>query len=62
VITSVAGFNNWAELDGSVGLEKGIGKEAYQSFIGKLIPLIVSSQFDVYRFRADLSYLPATAK
>ena len=63
VITSVAGFNNWADLDGGLGLEKGIGKEAYQSFLGKLTPLIVSSQFDVYRFRPDLSYLPpATAK
>ena len=63
VITSVAGFNNWADLDGGLGLEKGIGKEAYQSYLGKLTPLIVSSQFDVYRFRPDLSYLPpATAK
>ena len=63
VITSVVGFNNWADLDGGLGLEKGIGKEAYQSFLGKLTPLIVSSQFDVYRFRPDLSYLPpATAK
>jgi hypothetical protein len=58
----MGGFNNWAELDGSVGLEKGISKDAYQSFIGRLTPLIVSGQFDVYRFRADLSYLPAPAK
>jgi hypothetical protein len=58
VITSVAGFNNWADLDAGLGLEKGIGKEAYQRFLGKLTPLIVSSQFDVYRFRLALSYLP----
>ena len=29
-----------------------------RGYLGKLTPLIVSSQFDVYRFRPDLSYLP----
>jgi hypothetical protein len=59
----VAGLSNWADLDGGFGLEKALGKEGYQSFLLKLTPLIVSSQFDLYRFQPDLSYLPpATAK
>lgn len=59
VITSVAGLNDWADFDGGVGLEKGIGKEAYEKFLTRLRPLIVSSQFDVYRYQPDISYLPA---
>jgi hypothetical protein len=63
VVTSVLGFDNWADLDGTLGVEKALGKEGYQSFLVKLRPLIVSSQFDIYRFQPDLSYLPAaTAK
>jgi hypothetical protein len=61
--TSVMGFDNWADLDGTLGLEKALGKEGYQSFLLKLRPLIVSSQADIYRFQPDLSYLPTpTAK
>jgi hypothetical protein len=60
VVTSVAGLNNWADLDGSFGLEKGLGKEGYQSFLGKIRPLLISSEADVYRFQPDLSYAPAT--
>ena len=62
-ITSVAGLNNWAELDGPFGVEKGAGKEGYQTLLGKLRPLIMTSEADVYRFMPDLSYMPpATAK
>jgi hypothetical protein len=61
-VTSVIGLSNWADLDGSIGLEKGIGKDAYQKFLEKLRPLIVSSQADIYRFQPDLSYLPPSAK
>ena len=63
VVTSVLGFDKWADLDGAIGVEKALNKEAYQAFLSKLRPLIVSSQFDIYRFQPDLSYLPAaTAK
>jgi hypothetical protein len=58
VMTSVLGFSNWADLDGGLGVEKALGKEGYQSFLAKLMPLIVSSQFDVYRFQPEMSYLP----
>jgi hypothetical protein len=62
-ITSVAGLNNWADLDGGFGVEKGLGKEGYQSLLVKVRALIIQSDADVYRFQPDLSYLPpATAK
>jgi len=62
-ITSVAGLRNWADLDGGFGVEKALGKEGYQTFLLKLTPLVTSTQFDIYRFQPDLSYLPPpTAK
>ena len=62
MITSVLGFSNWADLDAGIGAQKGLGKEGYQSLLGKLRPLIASSQYDIYRFQTDLSYLPPAAK
>ena len=63
VITSVLGFNNWAELDAGVGPQKALGKEGYAALLAKVTPLIVSSEYDIYRFQPDLSYLPpATTK
>lgn len=62
-ITSVLGFDKWADLDEGVGAQKALGKDGYQGLLVKVRPLIVSSQSDVYRFQPDLSYLPpATAK
>jgi hypothetical protein len=58
---SVAGMNSWADFDGEFGAEKGLGKEGYQALVAKVRSLITSSQFDVYRYEPDLSYLPAPA-
>lgn len=55
---SVAGMDNWADFDGGFGAEKGLGKEGYQAMVAKIRTLITSSQYDVYRFQPDLSYLP----
>jgi hypothetical protein len=57
-ITSVVGFDKWADIDDSIGLEKGIGHEAYQKFLEKLRPLVVNTEVNIYRFQPDLSYLP----
>lgn len=62
VITSVAAMSNWADLDGGVGAQKALGKEGYQKLLARVRPLIASSQFDIYRFQPDLSYLPPTTK
>jgi hypothetical protein len=62
VITSVLGFNSWADLDIGIGPEKALNKEGYAALVAKASTLIVSSQFDIYRFQPDLSYLPPPAK
>ncbi len=60
---SVTGFTNWADLDGSIGAEKGLGKDGYQAMVDKVRALIVQSQFIIYRYAPDQSYLPPpTAK
>ena len=60
-VTSVVGFNSWADLDAGVGAQKGLSKDGYQDLVAKVRSLIVQSQFDVYRYEPDLSYLPPTA-
>lgn len=56
---SVVGFNNWADLDDGVGAEKGVTKDEYQAIVDQAHSLIVSSNFLIYRYESDLSYLPA---
>jgi hypothetical protein len=58
---SLAGLNSWADLDGGFGVEKAMGKEGYQSFLTRIRPLIIESEYNLYRFQPDLSYLPAPA-
>jgi hypothetical protein len=57
-ITSVTGFNTWADLDAGIGAQKGLSKEDYQALLDKVRSLTVESEYDVYRFEPDLSYLP----
>jgi hypothetical protein len=61
-ITSVLGFSNWAELDAGIGPVKALGKDGYAALVAKVGSLIVSAQYDLYRFQPDLSYLPPPAK
>jgi len=56
---SVAGLSKWADLDGGFGVPKGMGEEGYQRFLEKIRPLLVESEYAMYRFQPDLSYLPA---
>ncbi|MGD0740795.1 MAG: hypothetical protein ABR957_14475 [Terracidiphilus sp.] len=58
---SVTGFTNWADLDGAIGAEKGLGKDGYQAMVNKVRALIVQSQFFIYRYEPDESYLPPPA-
>jgi len=58
---SVVGIDNWADFDTGVGAEKGVGKDAYPAIVDQAHSLIVSSDFLVYRYEPDLSYLPAPA-
>jgi hypothetical protein len=58
---SVSGLNSWAQLDEKGGIPKAMGEEGYQRFLAKLRPLVLASEYNVYRFERDLSYLPAAS-
>ncbi len=55
---SVTGFNNWADLDDAIGAQKGLGNDGYQALLTKVRALIVQSEYIVYRYEPDVSYLP----
>ncbi|MFZ0337974.1 MAG: hypothetical protein WAL45_08075 [Terracidiphilus sp.] len=57
-ITSVTGFNNWADLDAGIGAQAGLSKEDFRALREKVRTLITQSEFDVYRYLPDESYLP----
>lgn len=57
---SVMGFNSWADLDESPGpIVSAMGEAKYREFVARITPLVVESQYDMYRFMPDLSYVPA---
>ena len=60
-VSSVVAMDGWGDLDGEVGIQKGLGKDGYQALLEKVRPLIVQAEVNEYRFLPDLSYLPATA-
>jgi hypothetical protein len=60
-VSSVVAMDGWGDLDGEVGIQKGLGKEGYQALLEKVRPLIVQAEVNEYRFLPDLSYLPPTA-
>jgi hypothetical protein len=55
------GFEKWADLDGTSPLQKALGEQGYQDYLTKLSPLIYRSQFDVFRYLPDASYVPGSA-
>ncbi|HKN22485.1 MAG TPA: hypothetical protein VJX73_13770 [Terracidiphilus sp.] len=60
-VTSVTGFNSWADLDAGIGAQAGLSKEDYRALRDKARTLITQSEFDVYRYEPDESYLPPPA-
>ena len=55
-VTSV-GLDKWADLDSPSPLQKALGEQGYQDYVAKLSALIYRSQFDVYRYLPDASYI-----
>jgi hypothetical protein len=37
-----------------------MGEEGYQRFLSNIRPLLLESEYNVYRLQRDLSYLPAS--
>jgi hypothetical protein len=53
------GLNSWADLDGPLSIEKGMGAEAYQKYLAKIRPLLGKTEYTIYSFMPALSNMPA---
>ena len=56
---SVTPVNSWADLDSPSPIVTGMGgQEAYDRFLTKIRPMLESSEYNIYRFEKELSYIP----
>jgi len=56
-IHTFLGLKGWGDLDEPVGAAKGMGADGYKAFEAKITPLIESTEFSIYKFAPELSYL-----
>ena len=56
---SYLGLNGWADLDGPIGTEKGMSAAEYKAFLDKVGPLIESTEWSMWKYEPELSYVPA---
>jgi hypothetical protein len=60
---SYVALNSWADFDSPFGAEKAMSADEWKSFQEKVSGLIESgTEFTVWKFHPDLSYLPAPTK
>lgn len=58
-IHSYLGLKGWSDLDGPVGVEKGMSADEYKAFQTKLQSLVESTEFSIWKFEPALSYVVA---
>jgi hypothetical protein len=57
-IHTYLGLNGWADMDGPVGIQKGMSADAYKAYLAKAGPMLESVEYTIWRFQPELSYLP----
>jgi hypothetical protein len=57
-IHTFAAIGGWGDLDSPWGVRKGMSEDEYKAYLARISPLIVFSQYDMWRFRPELSYYP----
>ena len=57
-IHTYLGMKGWADLDGAIGAQKGMTADEYKAFLAKLQPLTESTEWSIWKFEPELSYLP----
>ena len=58
-IHSYLGMKGWADLDGPIGAEKGMTADEYKAFQAKLQLLIESTEWTLWKYQPELSYVVA---
>jgi hypothetical protein len=56
-IHTYLGLKGWADLDGPIGSQKGMTADEYKAYQAKLLPLIESTEYSIWKFDPELSYL-----
>jgi quinol monooxygenase YgiN len=58
-IHSYVGLSGWADLDGPIGTEKAMSPAEYKAFMAKVQTLVESTEWTIWKYQPDLSYIPA---
>ncbi len=58
-IHSYMGLSGWGDLDGPIGTEKSMTAEEYKAFQAKVAPLIESTEWSIWKYEPELSYVVA---
>jgi hypothetical protein len=57
-IHTYLGMKGWADLDGPFGAQKAMTADEYKAFLAKLQPLTESTEWSIWKFDSELSYVP----
>jgi quinol monooxygenase YgiN len=57
---SYLGLSGWGDLDAPFGVEKGMSPAEYKAFLAKVQTLVESTEWTIWKYQPDLSYVPAT--
>ena len=58
-IHTYLGIKGWADLDGGIGAQKAMSADEYKAFEAKLLPMIESTEWSIWKFHPELSYVLA---
>jgi quinol monooxygenase YgiN len=56
---SYLGLSGWGDLDAPFGVEKGMSPAEYKAFLAKVQTLVESTEWTIWKYQPDLSYIPA---
>jgi len=56
-IHTYLGLKGWADLDGPIGSQKAMTADEWKAFQAKLTPLVESTEYSIWKFAPELSYL-----
>jgi hypothetical protein len=56
-IHTYLGLKGWADLDGPIGSQKAMTADEYKAFQAKLTPLLESTEYSIWKFAPELSYI-----
>jgi hypothetical protein len=56
---SYLGLSGWGDLDVPLAAQKGMGADGFKAFQAKLAPLVESTEWSMWKFEPELSYIVA---